>query len=45
MKYLKELTLRKIAIDKILKEQEDDVDQIIYIVFENINFLHFLKKI
>ena len=26
MKYLKELTLRKIAIDKILKEQEDDVD-------------------
>lgn len=26
MKYLKELSLRKIAIDKILKEQEDDVD-------------------
>ena len=26
IKYLKELTLRKIAIDKILKEQEDDVD-------------------
>ena len=26
MKYFKELSLRKITIDKILKEQEDDAD-------------------
>ena len=26
IKYLKELSLRKITIDKILKEQEDDAD-------------------
>ena len=26
MKYLKELSLRKVNIDKLLKEQDDDID-------------------